>query len=172
MREVQVGRKGNILVIDAGKKELLADYRKNSKLGVDAKKYHKFFDLYTKKLQDLIVDENVPVHFQGIGSISIYGYRPKLTSDSKKGLKVNFAATRKLWADMYPGIEWEEVLEIKNKPVVYHDNQHSDGYVYTIKLRKSKRLKYKERCTFVASKQLKRKTSKAIKNGRKYFEFW
>jgi len=49
----------------------------------------------------------------------------------KRYFAPDWAASKKLWAEMYPGKTKEELKLIKGKPVLYHMNNHSDGYKHS-----------------------------------------
>lgn len=48
----------------------------------------------------------------------------------KRLLAPDWKACRKLWKEKYPDKTFEELKKIHNKPMVYHLNGHSDGYMF------------------------------------------
>lgn len=46
----------------------------------------------------------------------------------KRKFAPNWVATKKLWAETYPGLSMKELKLIKDKPIVYYLNKHTDGY--------------------------------------------
>lgn len=55
----------------------------------------------------------------------------KLNKDgtlNKTKLAPDWKACRKLWAKEYPDKTWDEIVAIKDKPIIYHTNRHTDGY--------------------------------------------
>lgn len=60
---------------------------------------------------------------------------PKLDNDGKfikSSMPIDFGACYKLWNEMYPGKTRQELSEIKDKPLVYYWNEHTDGYIMRI----------------------------------------
>jgi len=88
---------------------------------------------YTKILDELImkgIEFNFP---QRLGNLRIRKVKrtPQLNrygNVDKRYLAPNWGACKKLWATMYPGKSVTELKEIKNKPIIYHMNRHTDGY--------------------------------------------
>ena len=55
----------------------------------------------------------------------------KLNDDgtlNTRNLKADWKKTKELWERKYPGISAEEIVKIKNKPIVYYMNEHSNKY--------------------------------------------
>jgi len=46
----------------------------------------------------------------------------------KKGLRIDWNSTVKLWGDLYPNKPMSEIKLIKNKPLLYFINKNTDGY--------------------------------------------
>lgn len=68
-----------------------------------------------------------------LGNIRIKKSKVKIKLDKdgkldKTKLAPDWEACRKLWAREYPDKTWEEIIAIKDKPMVYHTNRHTDGY--------------------------------------------
>lgn len=68
-----------------------------------------------------------------LGSLGVVQQKKKIkfkadgTLDTHN-LRINWDKTIKLWKEMYPEcIKRSDYKEIKNKPVVYHTNEHTDG---------------------------------------------
>jgi hypothetical protein len=82
----------------------------------------------------------------------LYGYRP------------NWKATKELWAEKYPARTAEELKQIKNKPLIFHKNDETDGYRFSLE---------KVKCKFPARPLIEfnfvrtknREFNKIIKNG-------
>lgn len=47
----------------------------------------------------------------------------------KKGI-INWGECRKLWYEMYPGLTLKEIKLIKDKPLIFYTNEHTNGEVY------------------------------------------
>jgi len=46
-------------------------------------------------------------------------------------LRPNWGACRKLWVKEYPDKTWEEIVNTPNKPIIYHENKHSDKFNFS-----------------------------------------
>ena len=83
----------------------------------------------------------------------------------KTRLSPDWKACRKLWAEMYPGKSWEEIVAIKDKPMVYHTNRHSDGYRHGWKWDKSTCIALNNTAySFEMCRAADRKLAKALKD--------
>ncbi len=70
-----------------------------------------------------------------LGSIRVVQYRSKIRLHKdgrldKRKLRPDWGRCRKIWKEMYPDKSWEEIKEIKNKPVIFHENKHTEGLNY------------------------------------------
>lgn len=105
--------------------------------GIDKKSFSAFVTECNHALMRAAIMENIIINLPSMGSLQIKKIKPKVTNEDgtirKKGLKVDFGATRKMWAAMYPGLSIEEIKRIEGRPIVYHTNKHSNGYVYKVK---------------------------------------
>lgn len=71
-----------------------------------------------------------------LGTLRIRKSKVKLKLDAngnidKRRLRPDWGSTRKLWKSKYPNLSWEEIKNIKNKPILYHENKHSDRWQHT-----------------------------------------
>lgn len=83
----------------------------------------------------------------------------------KRRLRANWKATKELWSRLYPDKSWKEIVAIKDKPIVYHENKHSSGLNY--RWRWDKSTAYVKNCTVYRlniSRTNDRKLAKALKN--------
>ena len=72
-----------------------------------------------------------------LGTIRIRKYKKKirLTKDGEvdvRSLYVDWKATRDLWEKEYPGKTMKELKLIKDKPMMYHTNEHTEQYVFRL----------------------------------------
>lgn len=118
----------------------------------------RFYDLCAEYY--LAVVENIIYHDKifkmpfSVGEIYIRKYKPEL-EDVKK--RTSF-------------IDWKNTAKLGK--IVYHLNEHSNGFKFTIKWRKKKNvIRYVEIYKFVPTRYFKRTLAKAIKNKESdYFE--
>jgi hypothetical protein len=91
--------------------------------------YHKILNSFNKQISEAILKENYEFTMpHKLGVMRIRKYKPILKIDKetgelkKKGLAPDWQATRELW-------KINETAKEESK-VVYHINDHSDGYQY------------------------------------------
>lgn len=46
-----------------------------------------------------------------------------------KKMAIDWGASHKMWKDMYPDKTYREIMDIPNKKVLVHTNEHSNGYI-------------------------------------------
>ena len=86
---------------------------------------------------------------------------------------MNWKDTWDYWYKKYPGLTKEEIVNINNKPIIYHDNEHTNGEFYEHYWDNSTiNLKYKSFYNFNASRQYSRLIAKVVKDpNRKTFYY-
>lgn len=98
--------------------------------------FGKFVSECNAALMFAMIDENIVLSLPNLGYLSVQKTKPVLLNEDgtlrKKGLRPDWGACRKLWAEKYPDKTWDEIKAIEGKPLVYHKNRHTDGYVYSI----------------------------------------
>ena len=123
-------------------------HKDNPVYQVNRKWFYDICDEFYSKVVDKILLEgkefNMPY---SLGSIYVLKYKPEL-SDIKK--RTSF-------------IDWEKTHKLGR--YVYHLNEHTNGYKYTIRWTKKKKvLKYIEIYKFVGTRAFKRRLASIIKN--------
>lgn len=111
----------------------------------------RFYDLcseYYKAVVDKIIYEDKVFKMPfSVGEINIQKYKPEL-EDVKK--RTSF-------------IDWKNTAKVGK--IVYHLNEHSNGFKFTIKWKKKKNvIRYVEIYKFVPTRNFKRTLAKVIKN--------
>lgn len=102
---------------------------------ITRKQYVDVCHLFNKKLSDSIIRESTEFRvFFGLGFIRIRSFKQtiKFTEDGRvdsRKNKIDWGKTRALWKTMYPGKSFEEITKIPNKKLVFHLNEHSNGYI-------------------------------------------
>lgn len=91
---------------------------------------------------------------------------------NKKGelgrLKVNWGETLKYWSVKHEGLSKEELKAIKNKTLIYHTNEHSNGeFAEHYWDNKTTPLRHKKFYKFKASRQYSRLLAKTMKDVNK-----
>lgn len=159
------------------KKQFFKYYSKNSKEKlVDEKVYNAFFKDLVCVISEKIVTEALEFKIPYLGKIRIKSN--PITFVTKKGelaksLKPDWKKTWEIWQSKYPGLTRDEIVNIKNKKVVYHDNAHTENEFYEHYWDKATlNLKYKTFYDFTASRQYSRLISKVVKDpNRKTFYY-
>lgn len=119
---------------------------------------NKFYDIcseyYNEVVKSILYDGKEFKMPFSIGEIYIRKYKPQL-SDIKK--RTSF-------------IDWKNTAKLGK--IVYHLNEHSDGFKYTIKWKKKKNMiRYIDIYKFVPTRNFKRTLASIIKNKESdYFE--
>lgn len=89
---------------------------------------------FNKELARMMIEEGVEFKMPNrLGSLRLRKYKSRLRfnedgSIDKSKLPVDWGKTRKLWMEEYPDIDPKDWKKIKDKPLVYHLNEHTDGY--------------------------------------------
>lgn len=91
------------------------------------KEYHK---IYSK----IILEKSGEIKMKYLGNIRIYEYKPVLVDKNgklrKKALTPDWKKTLAYWKELYPDKTKKEIKEIKDKPLIYLENKHTDGKSY------------------------------------------
>lgn len=129
------GRGKNKIGVDYAFNDIYEFYKNNSKTSLDKKTVRKVLTELNTELLKLVVYEGYDLYMGSrLGSIRIRKFNNSLRLD-KNGeiankLKVDWHKTRKKWEELYPKKSPEEIKKIKDKPLVYHLNEHTDNYVF------------------------------------------
>jgi hypothetical protein len=123
-------------------------YRDNIKTTVHKKRSLKAKDYvvrddYGKMLQEyylaiskmMIYDAYTHYNSNKMGCLNVVKYEPDMLDKDgnirPRMLKVNWKATKDLWAETYGTSGNDPALkEIKGKTLIYHENDHSDGWMF------------------------------------------
>ena len=152
-----------------GLSEVIALYKKNG--GILSKQIcSKLLRELNTDIGNLIVKENLELIFgDRIGTLRIRKFKIKITNKNGEvdvtRLGPDWAASRKLWQELYPNKTGEELKGIKNKPIVRHLNKHSNGYSHEFHYNKqTSNIKNKSAYAFEPCRDLKNLLSSSIKN--------
>lgn len=119
---------------DFGSTQLYDFYKSVVDNPISRKKYIELVREYNDEILKLIIYDGLDYLFHWrLGSLRIRkrDNSLKLGKDGEVAnkLKVDWPKTHKFWAQKYPGKSFEELKEIKDKPLIYYLNEHSDGVV-------------------------------------------
>ena len=97
-------------------------------------RFFNIFNEYIEFINDRIVTEgsvfNMPLRTGRIGVFKtkiVYKLKDNGEVD-KKGFRVDWNNTVKLWEDIYSGYTMSEIKDIKDKPLIFFMNKNTDGY--------------------------------------------
>ena len=171
---LQRGKGKNIASIR--KKDFFKYYQENARLNkVEKTKYNNFLKDLLEAFSTAIVKEALELKIPQIGKLRI---KSKLLNILKKTgelnrLKVDWKATWDFWINKYPELTKEEIVKLKGKKLLYHDNEHSNQEFYIHYWNNfTSNLKYKSFYEFKPSRQYSRMLAQVIKDpNRKIFYY-
>src|SRR3972149_11029795 len=105
---------------------------------VSYKDYSNVLRDFNRVLSRLLIEENVEFKMPlRLRTIKIRKYKKKIRYNEdgtlkKQSMAVNWKATKLMWEEIYPGLTRVELKAIKNKSVVYHLNEHTDGFGFML----------------------------------------
>jgi hypothetical protein len=109
-------------------------HERESQSFVDYQVFSSVLKDFNRELSRMIIEEAIEFKMPlRLGYVRVKKFKKKfmLRSDGtidKSNQSVNWKETKELWAQQYPGKDCKELKEIKGKPLVYHLNEHTDGY--------------------------------------------
>ena len=121
---------------DYGRKDLYKYYKDNYPNNVDYKTYVEVISRYWDLIIPMLIEEALEIKFPSkLGHFRVRQkeYEFKLREDGevdKSHLAVDYKKTKKYWEELYPDVLPENIKAIKDKPYIYHLNEHSDGKRY------------------------------------------
>ena len=123
-----VGKNNTDVSID----DFYAHYISTVDSPVDRKTFGKFYKDLFCEFSNLILDGK-EVRLNNIGGFKIIEYQPKIVKNGELNRKVlapNWVATKEYWKELYPGKTLEELKLVPDKPLLYHENEHTNGQQY------------------------------------------
>lgn len=152
-------------------------YLKNAKETLVTKPvYNNFIKELLNNFSTAIVEEGLELKVNKIGKIRVRSNNLKFFKKDgtlSKSLKVDWHKTWATWFNKYPELSRQEITEIPNKKVIYHENDHTNQEFYDHHWDKATaNLKYKSFFKFKASRQYSRLIAKVVKDpNRKVFYY-
>ena len=119
-------------------KKKFSKEEKESSAFIDYTKFSAVLKEFNLGLTEMIIDEatefKLPLQ---LGYVRIRKYKKKLKlkedgSIDKQCMSVNWKETKLYWEELYPGKTNGELKEIRNKPLIYYLNEHTDGYGFLL----------------------------------------
>ena len=174
MSSIQRGKGKHISSIR--KNDFYKYYQENARLTkVDRIKYNGFLKEVLETFGRLIIEEGLELKLNQIGKIRIKTKMLNLikSNGDLSKLKVDWKTTWDHWFSRYPNLSREEIVKIKDKKLLYHDNEHSNQEYYVHYWNNfTSNLKYKSFYDFKPSRQYSRLLAKVIKDpNRKIFYY-
>lgn len=115
------------------KKYFYTKYKKESSRPLNERTYNTFLKDLLQSYGEAIVKEGLELRMGNLGRIRIRSKQLhffKKDGNKAKSLRPNWKACWELWETKYPNSTRDEITKINNKPVVYHDNSHTQGEFY------------------------------------------
>ena len=143
---------------------------------IEKKVYNNFLKELLHNFSTAIVELGLELKINKIGKIRIKSSPLKFFKKDgtrAKSLKINWEATWNYWHNKYPGLTRDEISEINNKTLIYHENEHTHQEFYQYYWDNiTSTLKYKSFYSFKASRQYLRLIAKTVKDpNRKTFYY-
>ncbi len=143
---------------------------------VDKSVYNKFLKVLLDKFSTAIVETGLELKLTGIGKLRVRSKKLNyFTKEGKraKSVRPNWKATLEYWKVKYPDQTLKELKGVPNKPILYHENDHTSGEFYEHHWdNNTTSLKYKSFYGFKASRQYSRLIAKIVKDpNRKTFYY-
>ena len=121
-------------IADVKKYDFFSHYRKNAELEkLERKEYSNFLKDLLTLYSEMIVKENFQLKLGRLGYIRIQAKKLHFfTKEGKraKTLQVDWPKTWVYWEKKYEGKTRDEITEIKNKKVLYFENEHTNKEFY------------------------------------------
>lgn len=169
-QEIIIKRGAGVNSADIKLTDFTRNYRKHSKGQLSARYYREIFKELCQEFSELLLSGK-EIKMTNLGRIRICA-RPMLFHKIKR-MQPDWKATRELWKKQYPNLTAEEILKIKNKTILRHENDHTSNEYYQIlwdkvTLNNKGTIFYK----FVPARLFKRKLSEIVRNPqRKIFYY-
>ena len=105
---------------------------------LDYSRYSNVIEQFNLLIFDKIIRNGFELKLPyGLGHLAVSAKR--MTPEVRNGrlvpteAAVDWGKTRALWNEIFEGMEWSEIVKQENKPFVYFENDHTNGYTMRIK---------------------------------------
>ena len=114
-------------------KELYKNYKSKSKNPVEYSKYAEFLKEYNERIMYSLIYDSLEYRMPyklGFLRLQKRQMTPYMKDGKlcKKSLAPDWERTKNYWKELYPDMTFEEMKDIPNKKVLFHHNDHTDGY--------------------------------------------
>jgi hypothetical protein len=129
-------------VVHSNMSDMYEFYKSNYKNPVSKSEFIKVCLFFNRALANKIITESFEFRMPyRLGKLRIKTGKQKLKiKDGKldtKKMPIDWNTTKSVWREMYPGLSWDknwnilssELKEIPNKKLVFHTNEHNNGYI-------------------------------------------
>lgn len=128
--------------VDNNMNDMWLYYKENYNKPVDKTTFVQVCYLLNKKIANSIITESFEFKMPfRLGKLRIKTNKQKIIIKDGKldpnKMPINWVATKELWRSLYPELSWDkswnilsdELTNIPNKQLVFHENDHSNGYI-------------------------------------------
>jgi hypothetical protein len=128
-------RTKNKVTTDFKPTDIYRHYAASSSEPVDSKTFISVLQSFNTEMLKMVLydgaDFNLPFRL-GFIRIKKFDNSLKLNEQGEiaNKLRPNWGKTLKKWKELYPDIDPSEYKNIKDKPVIYHLNEHTDGWAF------------------------------------------
>lgn len=152
---------------DIKKYDFFSHYRKNAKLTkLERTQYSRFVKELLNTYSEAIVQENLELKFGKLGFIRVQARKLnffKKDGTLHKSLEPDWPKTWAYWETKYEGLTRDEIVKLKDKKVLYFDNEHTDQEFYRhIWDNSTAVIKYKRFFKFKPSRQYSRMITEVV----------
>ena len=147
------------------------DYKKKSKKPIDYSKYSEISKELSKGMVEVLFNTGL-LKLPLMGNINIYKRKRKIVYNedgtlNKIGYKVDWKKTKEYWGVKYPGLNAEQLKEIKGKTKIYCDSEFRLFFKYD---KRSAKYRGKLLLYFIPVRQVCRKLNKFV-NENKHIDY-
>ena len=162
-------RKENKVKIDFGLKDICKYYQEHSRDPIEKSLIGRILREYNTEILRMMIYDGLDYSMSHrIGSFRIKKFDNSLKLNDEgeiaNKLRPDWAKTKEKWAELYKGASAEEIKKIPDKPIIYHLNNHTDGYVFRWYWDKvTSNIKNQSVYKFAPIRQMKREAAQAWK---------
>lgn len=128
-------RRENKIKVDFKPSDIFDFYKDKSKNPVKSTIFHEVLKEYNGEMLRMVLYDGLDFTLQNrLGFIRIKKFDNTLKLNDKgeiaNKLRPNWGKTLKKWKELYPDVDPKDYKNIPDKPVIYHLNEHTDGWAF------------------------------------------